>query len=572
MLEMLSGDDDAEADALAASLAAVSLTAVAPPPALRPAPVVLIPAQFSAQDLVDLERVAAGLELQALPPGVDSPHLASPEAYEARIATLLAFADFLQAPLSATELVRAAGARGGRNRADWLRIDRDWALNCIAAARDAEARRLVAVDDALAETLVHTPVLAARPHDQRWLLHTGPRARAGVAPGTRVLHPHPAEAAAAALPDFVRDLLRAEAGHLALAGGAALAAVTAPALVPGGAGSAARYRPADYDLFIYGFTGEASDISAAADALVRRVAARPEVMHSSRGAIVSLAAVTLFVQPALPHDPYDVGGEFAVQFILRVARDPADILSGFDLAPAKVLLAYEPAAPGSPPVPKVWAAAEWVLAMRHGAYALDGSNWSRATALRVFKYMAKGFDALIPVLIYRTRIRYLLAQRSPKKWWRSDSVRIKHLDGFELLLALERYIGNHITHLMTQGRRRWQFSATPPHWVRIVESVREHARVDAADVKRAAGALRLAQRTDYLTAAKQLRNIWGILMWAPRAVLRWMGVSRPADSLAAPLPWRQPWSRSQMHPVAVPDVLNVLSLVDMPPEPPVPSR
>jgi hypothetical protein len=443
MLEVLSGgggedgvgaEQEDHEDALVASLAAVSLTqdveqgaAAAPPapppalpPALPPAPVVLIPAQFNAQDLVDLERAAAGLELKA-PPGVDAPadYLASPEAYEARIAALLAFADFLGAPAPATALVRAAGAGGGRNRADWLRIDRGWALGCVAAARAAEARRLVAVDAALADTLVHTPLLAARPHDARWLLPSGPRARAGVAPGTRVLAPRPARAAAAALPPFVRAVLRAEAGHLALAGGAALAAVTAPAVRPGGGGAAgaAAQRPADYDLFVYGFEGDASAVSAAADALVRRVAARPEVLHSSRGAIVTRAAVTLMVQPALPHYPNEVGGEFAVQFVLRVAKDPADILSGFDLAPCKVLLLYEPrAAPaGAPPVPRVWAAAEWVLAMRHGAYALDGGNWSRATALRVFKYMAKGFDALLPALLTRSRIRYLLAQRAPSK-------------------------------------------------------------------------------------------------------------------------------------------------------------
>jgi hypothetical protein len=256
-----------------------------------------------------------------------------------------------------------------------------------------------------------------------------------------------------------------------------------------------------------------------------------------------------------------------VQFILRVAQHPADILSGFDLAPAKVCFAYEPGATsGAPPTPRVWAAAEWVLAMRHGAYALDGGNWSRATALRVFKYMAKGFDALVPALLFRTRIRYRLAQRAPKKWWRTDSARVKHLDGFELLFALERYIQAHITHLTTRGTRRWRYSPTSPHWG-VITTLRTNARIDGADVMRAARTLQLAQRTDYATAVKTLRTFWSVLLWAPRAVLRWMGVSRPATSLAAPLPWRQPWSRSQLHPVAVADVLNVLSLVDTPPQP-----
>jgi hypothetical protein len=44
----------------------------------------------------------------------------------------------------------------------------------------------------------------------------------------------------------------------------------------------------------------------------------------------------------------------------------------------------------------------------------------------------------VPALLHRSRIRYRLAQRNPKKWWRRDDAKIKHLDGFELLFALER--------------------------------------------------------------------------------------------------------------------------------------
>jgi hypothetical protein len=130
---------------------------------------------------------------------------------------------------------------------------------------------------------------------------------------------------------------------------------------------------------------------------------------------------------------------------------------------------------------------------------------------------------------------------------------------------MERYIGDNIARLMTRGVRRWHWAPhlVPPFFT--TTTLRTSARIDDADVMRAARTLQLAQRSDYTTAVKTLRNFWGVLSWAPRAVLRWMGVSRPAVSLAAPLPWRQPWSRAQFHPVAVPDVLNVLSLVDAPP-------
>jgi hypothetical protein len=45
-----------------------------------------------------------------------------------------------------------------------------------------------------------------------------------------------------------------------------------------------------------------------------------------------------------------------------------------------VLLTYETSEDaGRDPVLKAWATSDWVLAMRHGAYALDGRNWNRAT-------------------------------------------------------------------------------------------------------------------------------------------------------------------------------------------------
>ena len=101
----------------------------APPPL----PEVVIPSQFPEDLVFDLERVAAGLDPDigddpAAPPA----WLADAAAYEARIEALVALADFLGAPAGAMAVIRAAGARGGRNRGFWLDVSSPWALACMA--------------------------------------------------------------------------------------------------------------------------------------------------------------------------------------------------------------------------------------------------------------------------------------------------------------------------------------------------------------------------------------------------------------------------------------------------------
>ena len=526
---------------LSAALAAVALDAD------KPAPLVNFPSQFSAELYEDLERVAAGRDLD-----VSSYHvpacLANATAYEARIAQLQDFAEFLQAPASALEALRAAGAGGGRNRGDWLRVGRAWALDCIAATRDAEAGRLVPVDAALAATLVHTPLLRGALHDERWVLHRGPRAREGLPPGTPVLVRNPAAAAEKKLPRFVRDALRSEAGHLVLAGGAALAAVTA-----GGA------QAADYDFFVHSLTGSADAIAATADALVRRFAKMPGVVQGDCGAVISRSAVTLRVKRDKADDRNAVAAEFIVQFVLRIAKDAAEILNGFDLSPSKVLIEAPVVADasGAPPPLTVLAAPDWVLAMRHGAYALDGRAWSRATALRVFKYAAKGFDALVPALRDRAALRFNIARGAETRWWWSTADKMQHLDGFELLFAIERFISDRIAYETKYGTWNWQ---------RMQVVRRRSSRINARDVERAAGRLRLEQRTDYATALKLMNRFIYALKWTTKRGLQRIGAAVPTDALAAPLGWRQPWSRAQFHPVMA-DITDALQLTDTEPQP-----
>ena len=443
-----------------------------------------------------------------------------------------ALADFLGAPDGAMAAIKSA--RGTRNRGHWLNINRSWALNCMAAARDGEAGQLVTVDAALAASLKHEPLLPNAPRDHRWVLHDGPRSRAGVVPGSRVLADDPAAAAAASLPDFVLEALRSEAGHLALAGGAALAAVTAPELQTAS--------PADFDLFVYGFTGDADTVSASADALVRRVASIVDDSDDRdvHNPIVSRSAVTLLVSTE--------EGEPVLQIILRVAKSPADILGGFDLSPAKVCVLYE--RPDAEEL-TVLAAPDWPLAMRHGAYALDGRAWSRATALRVFKYAAKGFDALVPALTDRRRLRYQLTAH--EMWWGGPE-KLQHLDGFELLYALEQSITQAIKREM-RGKYNWR--------MRCRVTKRTSTRITPEDVEKVARKLQLEQRTDYASALKTMRSLVYVLEYAVRSVLHKLGAIPLPDALQAPLGWRQPWSRAQFHPV-VADLADALSLMDTP--------
>ena len=522
-----------EEAALTAALNAVNLNEDAGVP-VAAALELHFPAQFAADLFFELERLVAHRDPDIGDVNQPPAWLADAAAFEARIEAIVELADFLGVPEATMAIVRAAGAGGSRNRGLWLNIERSWALNCMAAARDVEAGTLVAVDAALAANLKHEPLLPNAPHDHRWVLHDGPRSREGVVPGACVLADDPAAAAASTLPAFILEALRSEAGHLALAGGAALAAVKMSAR-----DELTIADVTDYDLFVHSFEGDADAVSAAADALVRRVTSIPGVVSGSRGAMVSRHAITFRVRSDLAGDQ-----ELIVQIILRAAKDPADVLNGFDLSPSKVCVLYETSTAEQP---TVLAAPDWPLAMRHGAYALDGRSWSRATSLRVFKYAAKGFDALVPALTDRSKLRYRLKKEKKTSWW-SGQEKLGHLDGFELLYALERSITFDIEHDYA-----WHFS--------LGRRERTSKRITAKDVEKAARKLHMQQRTDYASALKTLRSLPYAVQAAYKGLAQKLGIMAVPDVLQQPLGWRQPWSRAQFHPV-VADASDALCLVD----------
>jgi len=340
-----------------------------------PPPEIVLPEGYSASDLTDLLRCAEGRCPLTSPTD-------SAEAHEEYMRRLLALGDFVGAPDSAMAALRAAGPGGGRNWGDLIRIDPIWAAEVMAAEQRTESilavdtpnsplRALTVVDSALAEATRYVPLLPQAPHDHRFLLYNQPRVEKGA--GALTLAAAPVAAAKEALPHFIRTLLRKEAGHLALAGGAALAAVSAP----GGA------QPSDYDLFAYGFSGTAEEISAASDALLRRILSSSGIDDGRSGVSVTRCAVTFRAFDE------DEGREFIVQIVLRTAADPADVVTNFDLPPAKVLLTAVKQPDGKTKLVCL-AAADWVVAMRHLAFPVDGAaHFTRSGPLRILKYQVR---------------------------------------------------------------------------------------------------------------------------------------------------------------------------------------
>lgn len=358
---------------------------------------------------------------------------------------------------------------GGRNYADLMRVDAAWAAECMHADRRIEAidactvagsaaRALDVVDAAMAAATRYVPLLPDRPHDHRFLLHLQPRA--GLAAGALTLAADPVAAAERALPPQVLALLRAEAGHLALAGSAALSAVSAAPSTPG-----------DYDLFAYGFSGSADEISAAAGAMLSRIMASKAILGGAKGISVTRCAVTFRVAA--------VTDEAVVQVVLRAAADPADVILRFDLPPCKVLLTYLPGAEG--PKLACLASPDWSVTMRHLAYPVSSNIFTRSGPLRIIKYQAKGFDAMIPRLADRELLPRALRRPAARSTAQLKKGRhaLRRLDGWPLLMSLESAVIQAVAKRREPRGWGWRRQAAPVG----------PARVQPADVASVARAM-----------------------------------------------------------------------------------
>jgi hypothetical protein len=422
------------------------------------------------------------------------------DAFEAHVGRVRALADFLGVPARVGTTIEAS-----LRVLPTLRACPDWAKAWAPAWGATASPPLVAVDAALAGGLRFERLAALGPHDPRWLRHELPRCSADVADGAPVLEADPAASALSRLPGGVVDVLRAFAGRLALAGGGALGAVAHAGLgIPPGA---------DLDLFVYGVGVDA------ANAIVDAIAARPDVTAAARTA----NAVTFRFRPeGCEKDEEDKGhcrdeDAIVAQVVLRLSADPAAIVSGFDLAPTKVLVLFD-AADGAP---RVLAHPSWVSAMRHLAFPVDeATSWSRATALRVFKYIAKGFDAAVPQLVDRGALA-----ASVRTCRHSD---LSDMDGASLLLGLE-------TVLREEGRVASIVRTAPGP---TAQSLRQH-------LPRVARWLRSQQRSDYMTALSLSGALVRAVLAAVRRGAAWV-LGRPPAAPNAPV-WRAIGAPGQFH-------------------------
>ena len=265
-------------------------------------------------------------------------------------------------------LVRGAAFWRADLRAAWPAMDNALALE---AAWGADAVRDIEVGTAIR----YTP---AGPQERRatWLFDDDPTRRHYE--GDTVVPSFSPVDIEAVLPEVVRTAMRRH--PLVLAGGAALALLS-PRVMSSSGGAVA-----DWDLFPYGVDEDA------ADAILRDV----ESTMDGWRAIRTPRAFT-FVCP--PSDSAVHAMTSAVQIVLRLSETPADVLVGFDLPPCKVALFYD----GGGNLRAV-AAPSWFESMRRMAFPVPVHRWCKSSSLRVIKYVARGFDTMLPG-VRRTFVR-----------------------------------------------------------------------------------------------------------------------------------------------------------------------
>jgi len=256
----------------------------------------------------------------------------------------------------------------------WLESSEEQArmLGCSGADSDAALERIT---DELAQCLGYDPV---HPKNSLWLFQELPHL---LDPDRdidlKVLMDHPSETLRAQLPEAVVSLLRLLPTCLAVAGGAVL-------------GSVSRWAEygSDVDLFLYGLDHDAS-----ADALRQIDAHIAENYEGEYERTSSVAAVTFTKKK---HDATSSIDEKQrnrpFQIILGLHRSRSQILEYFDLAPCKSLARHDPESEEL----IVEALPLFINSLRRMAFHVDIMYWSPASVARIMKYVAKGFECLVP--------------------------------------------------------------------------------------------------------------------------------------------------------------------------------
>jgi len=201
------------------------------------------------------------------------------------------------------------------------------------------------------------------------------------------------------VPGFVRGIM--ERYPVVLAGGSVLGLLTG-------------VESSDFDLFPV----MASDEEACKMVDEIRASLGPEAIIKQTG-----CAVTIIV------------GDIICQVVLRLYGSPDEVMSGFDIAPCKVGMWID----RETAQPRVGATPSWFEGVRRWAFPIDLSNWSGATVVRTLKYIAKGFDAmlpglrrddvgLLPVYTFDRDLRGLLTAEAFMNLRRTGGGRIDHTD------------------------------------------------------------------------------------------------------------------------------------------------
>ena len=254
----------------------------------------------------------------------------------------------------------------------WWRIDTEERTR--RRNRESAVSTLVRIDAALASSLIYEPFQ----RDSRWLLSDLKRA-GGIPVGGPALVTDPSNAMRLKLPETVLSVLQSNSENIVLAGGAVTGAVV-HGVAEGN----------DYDIFLYSLDASAADVLT--DSIIAQFTPTHDV-HESKNAVTFLPKANPPIDPSRRWGSPPIQEGFAgaiFQLVLRLHRDRAQVLEGFDLAPSKALARVSPEGEII-----VEAMPAWVEAMRTRAFWVDSSVNSGPLVGRVYKYISKGFDACV---------------------------------------------------------------------------------------------------------------------------------------------------------------------------------
>lgn len=187
--------------------------------------------------------------------------------------------------------------------------------------------------------------------------------------------PDPGRRVETALPPEVREFVESRSSEVVVAGGFVLGSICDLAPSWG-----------DIDIFVHSCTLERA----------REIEAEFLTIPNSRVVITSGVADTIVVS----FDPYaklyGSNKGTTVQLVRRLHADRAEVICGFDISASQVLARFVPSREGCEGHWVVEGTHEFVWAVGNMSFFIDFTAWSKASVFRIFKYVAKGFNALMP--------------------------------------------------------------------------------------------------------------------------------------------------------------------------------